>query len=83
MVKETEPMNTNIDGGWYEASSDLSISKATTMLDRGSFFDSPETNVTSRDNMENFIENYGVKFELPAIYVMSAKFYPADPTHML
>ena len=45
----------SIIGGWYEASSDLPISCAATMLDRASYFDSSETSITSRNNMENFI----------------------------
>lgn len=36
-----------------------------------------------KQNMEVFVNNYGISFDFPAMYVRNAKFYPSDPSYSL
>ena len=40
-------------------------------------------NKPAEENMQWYMDNYGVSFELPSIYVHDAKFFPNDPKNNL
>ena len=60
------------------------INRENSKMDNKCFYDylSPKKKPAS-ENMADYMENFGVSFELPSIYVQDAKMFPRDPRYNL
>jgi hypothetical protein len=54
-----------------------------TPLDIASVFDSMNQERSAEQNMKSYMDNFGIQFNLPSLYVKDAKIYPADPRYNL
>lgn len=60
------------------------INRENLNLDNKSFYDyqSPKKKAAS-ENMLEYMDNFGVGFALPSIYVQDSKIFPGDPRYNL
>ena len=59
------------------------IDRMHTTLDENHFMTEEKDSRSAAENMQFFMDNYAVKFEIPSLYVQEAKIYPLQQQYTL
>jgi hypothetical protein len=65
------------------AESGKKIRRQSTFLELEAKFTHFDNDREASQNMKSFIDNFGIKFELPSLYVLDAQFYPSNCVYSL
>ena len=52
-------------------------------LDRPTVFTDKQQVKEARSNMQDYMENFGIEFPIPALFVKDAVIYPVQPTYCI
>ena len=65
------------------ANSGRKIKRQCTLLEKEALFTHINSDRSAKQNMKSFIDNFGIRFELPSMYVIDAQFYPNNCVYSL